>query len=316
MVEIQQIKRTVYAVGETVLDLVSDDGVAFRAVPGGSVLNASVSLGRMGATVQLVSEFGNDDAGRRIDSFLKSNGVQTQSCTRYPDHKTSLALAFLDESRKASYSFYHDSPVSLTHADLPYFRKEDILLFGSYYAVKPGRRDIVLKILKQAVEARSVIYYDLNIRKAHLAELDLLMPSFFNNIAVATIVKGSDEDFYQLFGLSDAEAIYERVRNYCKILLVTNGSGPVQVVTPSHSKTYPVQQIQPVSTIGAGDNFNAGFIYGLSTSCILGEDMTELPVAALDRLVGCGLAFATEACMSEENYISGNFEGAFWEKYI
>lgn len=52
--------RTVYALGETLLDMITNDGLRFRAFPGGSVLNASVSLARVGVGVELVSEFGND----------------------------------------------------------------------------------------------------------------------------------------------------------------------------------------------------------------------------------------------------------------
>ena len=311
-----QNTRKVFALGETVLDLVSDGGFSMRAVPGGSVLNASVSLGRMEIEVQLISEFGADMAGTLIDGFLNSNGVLTDFCTRYPDHKTSLALAFLDSAKNASYSFYHDSPENLDLLNIPVFENSDILLFGSFYAVKPNRRNVLLSILQKAVEAKSVIYYDLNIRKAHSDQMDVLMPSFMNNIAVATIVKGSDEDFMNLFGISDPAAVYEKVRPYCKTLIYTSGSKPVHIFTPKYNRIYNVPAITPVSTIGAGDNFNAGFIYGLVTSGLTPQNTIEIPIAEMDRMVACGMAFATQTCLSEENYIPGKFEPDFWKKYI
>ncbi len=311
-----QNSSKVYALGETVLDLVSYDGVTMRAVPGGSVLNASVSLGRMGVEVHLLSEFGADKAGNTIDEFLSRNNVLTDFCIRHPENKTSLALAFLDSSRNANYTFYHDSPEKLTEIKIPHFRAKDVLLFGSFYAVKPGRRDYILKTLQKAVAAKSLIYYDLNIRKAHAGDLDVLMPSFMNNIAAATIVKGSDEDFMNLFALSDPTDIYEKVSPYCKMLIITNGSGPVQIFIPKHHRSYMVPEITPVSTIGAGDNFNAGFIYGLVTSGFDPNEINEIPLSLLDRAAACGLAFATETCLSEENYIRGNFEPDFWKRYI
>ena len=316
MQDYQHDKRKVFALGETVLDIVSDGGFTMRAVPGGSVLNASVSLGRMGAEVHLISEFGADMAGTVIDGFLSSNGVLTDFCIRYPYNKTSLALAFLDSNRNATYSFYHDSPENPAVINVPVFQNKDILLFGSFYAVKPNRRNFLLNVLQKAVEARSIIYYDLNIRKAHSDQMAVLMPSFLNNIAVATIVKGSDEDFMNLFGIDDPVAIYEKVSPYCKILIITNGSKPAQIITPKYNLTYRVPEITPVSTIGAGDNFNAGFIYGLVTSGIDSSNLTEMPVAELDRMVACGLAFASETCLSADNYIPGKFEPDFWKKYI
>ena len=308
--------RKVYALGETVLDLVSDGGYTMRVIPGGSVLNASVSLGRMGIEVHLLSEFGVDQAGDIIDDFLKNNNVHTDFCIRHPENKTSLALAFLDNNKNASYTFYHDSPEHLPAVNIPDFGSKDILLFGSFYAVKPNRRDFLYKIHQKALEADSLIYYDLNIRKSHADQMELLMPSFLKNIAITTIVKGSDEDFLNLFSLSDPVAAYEKVSSYCKILIFTNGSKPVQVFTPKFSRTYNVPEITPVSTIGAGDNFNAGFIYGLVTSGIDEKNIAEISTDELDRMVACGLAFATETCLSAENYIPGKFEPDFWKRYI
>ena len=111
------IFRRVFCLGETVLDLVSEDSVNLRAVPGGSVLNASVSLGRMNIPVHLLSEFGNDKAGDVIVQFLADNHVDTLFCIRHRNHKTSLALAFLDHQKNASYTFYHDTPEDLMLID-------------------------------------------------------------------------------------------------------------------------------------------------------------------------------------------------------
>ncbi len=308
--------RVVYALGETVLDLVSNGDFSLHAVPGGSVLNASVSLGRMGNAVYLISEFGDDRAGDLIDDFLKSNAVKTDYCIRNIHRKTSLALAFLDKAKNASYSFYHDTPEKLQVTHIPVFSKEDILLFGSFYAVKPERREFILSVLRCAVEAKSIIYYDLNIRKSHSADLDALMPSYLNNISVATIVKGSDEDFRTIFGISDPEKVYEKIRHYCNMLIITAGGKPLHIFTPGFVKTYKIPAITPVSTIGAGDNFNAGFIYGISTIEFSSKQIENITVAQMDRIIGCGLAFATEACLSPENYVKGNSEPDFWMKYI
>jgi fructokinase len=317
--------RSVFALGETMLDMVSrfpnsglsgDEEFMFQAVPGGSVLNASVSLGRMGADIHLISEFGNDKAGDLIDDFLQKNRVKTTFCTRHTDHKTSLALAFLDQAKNASYTFYHDTPDVLQKVNIPDFSSADILLFGSFYAVKPERRSFILSVLKNAVEAKSAIYYDLNIRKNHSGSTDELMSSYLNNISVSTVVKGSDEDFRNLFGTDDPESVYEKIGHYCKILIITCGNRPLHVFTPLFHKSYTIPVIIPVSTIGAGDNFNAGFIYGLSTTGFSTRQLENISESEIDRMVGCGIAFSTETCLSPENYISGNFAPEFWTKYI
>jgi fructokinase len=309
-------KRKVYAMGETVLDLVSPDGVMFRAVPGGSMLNASVSLGRMGIDIEFISEFGADKVGEQVRDFLLKNSVKTTYSAIHLAHKTSLALAFLDKDKNASYSFYLDVPEEMKTTEIPEFQNDDIFLFGSFYAVKPNRREYLLKILKKAVEAKSTIYYDLNIRKAHSNEMDILMPSFLNNVAVSSIVKGSDEDFSHLFGLSDPKEIYEKVSPYCKTMIITCGAKPMHIFTPDFCKSYNIKTIEPISTIGAGDNFNAGFIYGLATMASTTKNSIDFSSVELDRIVGCALAFASETCLSPENYITGDFETDFWKKFI
>ena len=63
-----------------------------------------------------------------------------------------------------------------------------------------------------------------------------------------------------------------------------------------------------MSTFGAGDNFNAGFIYGLLkygiTRQTLEQGMTESQWA---DVMGCALAFSSECCKDIHNYISPEF---------
>jgi len=316
MTVVKNRNRRVFALGETVLDLVSEGGSGMHAIPGGSVLNASVSLGRMEVDVYLISEFGDDRAGSLIKDFLNLNHVSTEFCIRHVHNKTSLALAFLDSDKNATYSFYHDSPENLEYKNISEFMKEDVLLFGSFYSVKPDRRSFVTRLIEKASEAGAVIYYDLNVRKAHSDNIAELIPSFLMNMDSSNIVKGSDEDFLILFGTREPERIYEKVANFCKFLIITNGAEPVQIFTGKHSRSYRIPTINPVSTIGAGDNFNAGFIYGLLSSGINTDTIGDITDSELDSMVGCGLAFATETCLSNGNYISGSFEPDFWKRYF
>ena len=64
-----------------------------------------------------------------------------------------------------------------------------------------------------------------------------------------------------LYGLQDPDAIYERVRPLCTTLILTDGARSIRVYAPEGCETYPVAKIDTVSTVGAGDNFNAGYIF-------------------------------------------------------
>ena len=90
-----------------------------------------------------------------------------------------------------------------------------------------------------------------------------VMANIEENMRLADVVRGSMEDFNYLYGLHDGEAIYERVSRFCSTLILTDGARSIRIFTPDSCETYPVQAIETVSTVGAGDNFNAGYIYAM-----------------------------------------------------
>ena len=62
--------RKVIGIGETVLDIIFKNEQPIGAVPGGSVFNGLISLGRSGINTTFISETGNDRVGRNIIQFL------------------------------------------------------------------------------------------------------------------------------------------------------------------------------------------------------------------------------------------------------
>lgn len=56
--------RRVIGIGETILDILFKNDQPTVAVPGGSVFNGLVSLGRTGANVTFISEVGGDHVGQ------------------------------------------------------------------------------------------------------------------------------------------------------------------------------------------------------------------------------------------------------------
>ena len=89
------------------------------------------------------------------------------------------------------------------------------------------------------------------------------MPNIEENMRLADVVRGSLEDFGYLYGLHDGNTIYEKVSQYCRTLILTDGAQSIRVYTPEGCETHSVQAIETVSTVGAGDNFNAGYIYAM-----------------------------------------------------
>ena len=300
--------RKVIGIGETILDIVFKNGQPNKAVPGGSVFNGLISLGRAGVDATLISEVGNDRVGDTILNFMKENGVKNDHVCVYPDSKSPVSLAFLNEKNDAEYIFYKDYPKLRLDVELPEINSDDIVMFGSFYAVSPLIRSKVKELLDKARSVGAIIYYDVNFRSTHKNDAIKLLPTILENFEYADIIRGSSEDFENMFGMTDADKIYKgKVAFYCPRFICTNGGESVCLRTSSLTKDYEVAPLQTVSTIGAGDNFNAGLVYGILKNRIRRADLDELTEKDWDKIIASGMAFSREVCVSLDNYVSKEF---------
>ena len=301
----------VIGIGETVLDIIFKNDQPTAAVPGGSVFNCLISLGRSGVQASFISETGNDRVGRTIINFLKENGVDGSCVYVYPDSKSPLSLAFLNEQNDAEYIFYKDHPNDRLEFTFPDIQPEDIVVFGSYYAVNPVIRPQVMGFLDYARQRGAILYYDVNFRASHKNEVLKLTPNILENLEFADIVRGSTEDFEVMFRKNDPDVIYRtQIAFYTHNFICTQGSKPVELRAEGGlKKQYPVILSEgTVSTIGAGDNFNAGFVYGLMKYGITREMIQQgLTEQQWDELIRCAQQFSAEVCKSINNYVSPEF---------
>ena len=300
--------RKIVGIGETILDIIFKDGQPRAAVPGGSVFNGIVSLGRMGEDVAMITETGADKVGDIIVDFMQANHVSTEGVCRFKNGRSALSLAWLDDNNDADYQFYKDYPKARLEVEWPTINADDIVMMGSYFVLNPVLRDKVLEFLNYAHERGAIIYYDFNFRKTHKDDALKLYASILENMEFADIVRGSEEDFDNMFGKTDPEKIYKsEVEFYCKNMLSTSGGGKVRLITKHINKSYEVEKIETVSTIGAGDNFNAGVVFGLMHAGVLKSDLNDLDESTWDKVVRCGMDFATEVCKSFNNSVSTAF---------
>ena len=298
--------QQVIGIGETVYDIIFDvDQKPRSAQAGGSVFNALVSLTRSGVKTMFISELGNDQVGQIIRNFMHDNGIDDAAVCTFPDGKTPVSLAFLDAESNAHYTFYKDYPAQRLQVELPTMNADDIFLMGSYFVVNPVLRSRTSEIIAEARKHNMLIYYDINFRANHVDEREEVLPSIIENFLAADIVKGSDEDFRLLFGSSDWQKIYrERIRPFCPICICTQGANGVDLLLPDNQFHIDTQQITPVSTVGAGDSFNAGFIYGLIKNNFTRESLQRSDYQTIIESIKSGVDFSAEVCMSLENYIS------------
>lgn len=293
----------VYTLGESLLDIIitSPNNVVVR--PGGAMLNASISLGRSNIEVSLISELGDDDSSNLIINFLKENNVLTKAITNYPNNNSCVAIAFLDKDKKPSYTFYKKYPSrrKLNHENK--FKPDDILLFGSLYSVDKNIRSEIKIITEDAQRNNATVIYDPNIRNAYHLNDKELMNSIIENMTYSNIIKGSDEDFSNIFGVVDTQLQFEKIReiNNSALIIITLGSKGVIADFQGRQVSLPAIKTEVLSTIGAGDSFNAGIINAL-VSCNSGHLKTLN--SNLEVILIQGLSFSSQVCASMDNYIS------------
>lgn len=304
--------RKIIGIGETILDILFKGNQPIKAIPGGSTFNAMVSLGRLNLPATFISEIGDDKVGGVIKSFMTENNLSTEFLDVNYDSKTAVALAFLDENNDAQYEFYKDYPNQKIDSFFPKVEADDIVLFGSYYAVSPKLRPKMLDFLQMARDKNALIYYDVNFRQSHADEAVRLAPSLIENFEFADIIRGSLDDFRHLYKTEDIEKIYkDKIRFYSPYFICTAADKGIEVRGNNFSKKYESRKIAPVSTVGAGDNFNAGVLFGLLNSRIRRQDLPTLNEKEWDAIIKCGIDFATEVCGSSDNYLSKEFAGEY-----
>lgn len=299
----------VYSIGETTYDIIFKNDQPSGAVVGGSVLNTSVTLGRLGVPVSFVSRMGSDQIGDISMKFLRENGVNCDYITRF-EGSSRLALAFLDNENNADYSFYKAGKAPALR--FPELDLSDKIVFGSTNAVRDEGRNSLLLFLNQAHDKNVLTLYDPNIREFNELELKDVRRKFEENLYLTKVLKGSNQDFQRLYSTDNADEIFEKVRMFgVEVLVVTHGAEPVELRTKKLSLNIEISAVQTISTIGAGDNFTAGLVFGFERLGIDTNGLKTIEEEDWRKILRCASSFSSEVCRSNSNYISKQFVEAF-----
>lgn len=273
----------VLVVGEALVDVVED-----QVHPGGSPLNVAVGLRRLGLAATLHSHFGADPHGVLIAQHLEASGVTVTPGT-VGDHPTSVAEATLAADGSASYRFQIDwDPAAL---DVP---------AGTFVAVHTGSIGAALSPGADMVEAllttlrpSTLITFDPNVRPQLMGSPDDARPRIERLIALADVVKASDEDVAWLYPDATVAEVLQRWRALGPALVVvTRGGEGADALAASGPVHVPAVASEVVDTIGAGDSFMAGLIWSLATLDLLRADrrdtLHELNFADVRLVVAAG----------------------------
>lgn len=277
--EVPSSQAAVLCLGEALVDVVIREGEVTGEHVGGSPLNVACVLSRLGHDATIGAWWGKDERGAAIEQHAADHAVPVQPGSDGAE-QTSVAYAHLDEEGRATYDF------DLTWAlpDLADVNRYAHLHTGSIAAtLEPGGSQVVDAV--KAVRRTGTISYDPNVRPALMESPQQVIERVEELVAMADVVKASDEDVEWLYPGVPVEDIMRKWAALGPALVVlTRGPWGAYAVLRGNRDMLHVDQmtVKLADTVGAGDSFMGGLLSGLLDAGLLGSR------EAADRLAEAG----------------------------
>ncbi len=260
--------------GEALIDMLPRETTrgesAFAPYSGGAVFNTAIALGRLGTPVEFFTGLSSDLFGDMLRQTLAESGVGTRY-SPLSARPTTLAFVKLTNGQ-AKYVFYDENTAGrmLSVADLPALGEEvSAMLFGAISLI-PEPCGSAYEALMRREHGRRVTMLDPNIRPNFIPDAAAHRARMMRMVAMADIVKLSDEDLSWFGEAGSADDIARRwVALGPKLVLVTRGGDGATGYTATATVKVPARRVEVVDTVGAGDTFNAGVLAALHEKGLL-----------------------------------------------
>ncbi len=250
--------------GEALIDLIPSPSGDLSVNPGGGPFNTARWLGRLGVDVGFLGSFAADPLGQRLREELVAAGVSLDQIVA-SELPTTLALAQLDASGAASYSFYMRSTSSadLTReravARLP--QALAALYVGSLGLVLEPVAAAVVAVVEAARKRGALVMVDPNVRPSLIDDRSAYMARLERVLDQADVLKLSVEDAAWLWPGEPPQAAARRLlQRGPTVVVLTAGADGATVFTTHGETAVPAVNVDVVDTIGAGDAFSAGLL--------------------------------------------------------
>lgn len=262
--------------GEALIDMLPREAAtgetAFVPFAGGSVFNSAIALGRLGVPTGFFSGISSDFFGEVLRDTLARSNVD-YSFAAISDRPTTLAFVRLVDGQ-ARYAFYDENTAGrmLSESDMPFVDESiDAMLFGCISLISEPCGSVYEALMTRESKKR-VMFLDPNIRAGFITDREKHLARMKRMIALADIVKLSDEDL-NWFGEhgSHDEIAAEWLKLGPKLIVITKGAHGADAYTAHATVRVPGVKVDVVDTVGAGDTVNAGILVSLHNQGLLNK---------------------------------------------
>jgi len=236
-----------------------------KDLPGGAPMNVAYHLNQMGAEAYIISRIGNDKPGEKLRDFLHKRHMSDALLQVDAEHPTGVVQVDSSNASEVKYTIvesvawdYIDSAPLLTSA----LTKDAQYLVHGSLALREAHNRQTLKKLKEISGPRVV--FDVNFREPYYEKESIL-----EWMSDANIVKMNEDEFEQMaawIGITnDKQGLDDLLMQMPKIewVVITRGGAGAWLKSRHEFVKDPGVPVKVEDTVGSGDTFLAGLIYGL-----------------------------------------------------
>jgi sugar/nucleoside kinase (ribokinase family) len=237
--------------------------------PSGAPAIFADAVAKLGRPAGFVGVLGNDDFAKCILDRFRKDGVDSTHVKIMDGYSTAVAFVmyFSDGSRKFLFHIPHAAAGQLSpdHIDDEYFRSAKFLhLMGSSLSVNEGSREACYKAMRLVREGGGKVTFDPNLRP-ELLSIEKIREICQPVLENCDIVMPSGEEARMLAGVEGSAeyACQKLLEQGPSIVTLKRGEKGSVIYTGNEKLVVPSFKVTEVDPTGAGDCFDAGFVFGL-----------------------------------------------------
>ena len=240
----------------------------FSRYLGGSSANMAVGLSRLGARVGMIASLGTDSLSQFLTDFLRSENVDTAHVKTVQGYLPSLCLTEVAPPDRFPQVFYRRDPVDtalkIDADDLAFAGSGRMFITNGTSLCASPSRESTYRALEHARQAGCRVVLDVDYRSMSWNSPEEAGLAVRLALPFVDVLIGNQPELMLVAGEKDLDAAIEKLGKTGVSMLVSKlGEMGTRVWTAEGAVFLPPYSVEVVSTIGAGDGFASGFLYGL-----------------------------------------------------